>query len=695
MTPPATSRSGGFRALGSAGFIGRCSGFLFSAWSACTLDSARAENLPPLVVTATSDFPAAGYGGQEALATTTVLEATGHDLTEILRRVPGLAAQEAFGGFDPPRVAVRGSGIQSAPASRGLAVSLFGMPLNAADGSFNLALLEGSWIPSAALIRGPAAGVPALGGSLAFGGPGDVFEPAGRARFSHGSDETFSLAANGLHASAAMQLAGRAAVNRSGGWRAHSAQERASLLAAARVDLTSEADLTIQLLAARPWHEVPGPLTKHAALHDPQSIIPAVASERPLRETEYAHLAARLSMRGGHGAMSIALGGVNHRDEFRQLAANGISNTAADEAYFLVNATRDWECAGQQTRFATLLHAGWWDALRYRNAAGEKGALIGRQRLRPLNLTTSIDHRVQLAAGQFIEIGGSLLTAERAIDDRLNHRPGGMPVEPEFSGTRIAPRAAWSWQAWEDISLVASWARSYEPPTYNDLLFTSGPGNARVLDGAPLDWQRADSFECGLRGRHGGFAWSSQIYYALWQAEFLRLVDANGSSRGTVNAAHTIHRGWETAVEWSRRDPSGALAAGWANLALTDARFDRDPVYGYRRLGGVPPLGGALGLRWISPGGWFIAPEFHWRAGETYGDHFNDSGYGGTGLCSLDLGRRHPDGWSVTLGIRNLFDRRAIAGTTGVADRAANAGNPAIFLPAAGRAFILAFEHTW
>jgi iron complex outermembrane recepter protein len=668
---------------------------LISALSACAPDAARAEDLPPLVVTAASDLPAAGYGGQEALATFTVLEPAAHDLAEIFRRVPGLVSQEALGGFDPPRVAVRGSGIQSAPVSRGLAVSLFGMPLNAADGAFNLALLEGSWIESAALIRGPAAGVPALGGSLAFGGPGDVFEAESRAGFSIGSDESWSLSANGVHSAGAMDFAGRAAVNRTGGWRPHSAQRRESVYGAWRLDLTSDADLTIQFLAVRPWLEVPGPLTRDAAMREPESILPAVARDRPFRETEYAHLAARFSMRGAGGSMSVGLGGVSHRDEFRQLAANGISETVADEAYFLFNGTRDWEAAGQQTRFATILHAGWWDAERYRNAAGERGALIGRQRLRPLNLTTSIDHRVRIVDGQFLEIGGSLLIAERGIDDRHDHGPGGMPVEPEFSSTRFAPRAAWSWEPVEEFSLVASWARSYEPPTYNDLFFTSGPAWARVLDGAPLDWQRADSFECGVRGRHGGFAWSSHVYHAVWQAEFLRLVDETGSPRGTVNAGRTIHRGWETAAEWSHRDESGALAAMWANCNLTDARFDGDPVYGDRRLGGVPPFVGALGLRLVSPGGWFVAPEIHWRVGDTYGDHFNDTRYGGTGLCSLEVGRRHPHGWSVTIGIRNLFDRRAIASTTGVLDRAASPENAAIFLPAAGRTFVLGFEHTW
>jgi outer membrane receptor protein involved in Fe transport len=64
-------------------------------------------------------------------------------------------------------------------------------------------------------------------------------------------------------------------------------------------------------------------------------------------------------------------------------------------------------------------------------------------------------------------------------------------------------------------------------------------------------------------------------------------------------------------------------------------------------------------------------------------------------LFSLELGRRQADGWSVILGIQNLFDREAIASTAGVLERAANPDTTSIFLPANGRTFSLRLEHAW
>jgi iron complex outermembrane receptor protein len=609
--------------------------------------------------------------------------------------VPGLIVQDSFGGFDPPRLAVRGSGIQSAPTSRGLSISFFGMPLNSADGSFNLALLESSWMESAELTRGPAAGVPALGGSLSLGGAADLFIPVRAVRASYGSDQAAALSARGARTAGGFDFAARAAVNRSDGWRPYSRQERESVFSAARTAWDDDSDLTILFFGSRPWYEVPGPMTEHDALNNPTAPVPAVVRDRPRRETEYAQLAARASTRRADGHASIAAGGVYHRDEFRQLVANGISHTEANESYLIVNAGKDWGSSGRHTEFAALLQSGWWDASRYRNERGNTGALIGEQRLRPLTLTAAIDHRLELAASQHLEFGGSALTARRDIDDRFDRGAGAAPVDLSLSGTRFAPRAAWSWSPLDEATFVVSWARSYEPPTYNDLLFTEGPVNARVLRSAPLDWQRADSYEIGAYGRHDRFSWSSYIYYAPWRGEFLRLADENGSPRGTVNADRTVHTGWESSVEWDLLPDAETGLALWATYNLSDVRFDGDPAYGDRRLAGVPPHSGALGLHAVSPGGWFVAPGVQWQAGETYGDHFNNTGYGGFGLCSLEIGRRHPDGWSVTLGIQNIFDRNAIASTAGVLDRAPVPERTAIFLPAAGRSVELRFEYVW
>lgn len=651
--------------------------------------------LPPLVVKTARDQVAPEHGGIASLASVTPLDPISERLADRFQQVPGLITQDSFGGFDPPRLGVRGSGIQSAPTSRGLAISFFGMPMNAADGSFNLALLEDAWMESATLVRGPAAGVPALGGSLLLGHAGDAFGAGDSVAVGFGSDASFALSGSADGRVGDLDLTGRAAFNLTDGWRPHSAQERESGFAAIRSGLGEGWDLTVQLLASRPWYQVPGPMTEAAALNDPTATLAAVARDDPRRETEYAQLAARVGKRWGDSAVSFAVGGIYQDDSFYQLQANGVSDSEALETYLSFQAERDWNRAEQHTVFTVLLQAGWWDAARYRNDGGHRGKLIGEQQLDPLTLTASVDHRIQLTARQRLELGISTLTASRDVDDRLPASPGRPSVDLAFGGTRVAPRIAWSWNPLAETTIVASYARSFEPPTYGDLLFTTGPLAARELRSGSLDWQRADSFELALRGRYERFRGSSAVYYAPWRGEFLRLANPDGSTRGTVNAGRTVHTGVENQVEIQLLEEASIDLTGWATYNYTVARFDEDPVNGDGRLAGVPPHTGALGLRAVAPGGWFIAPGCQWRAGETYADHAHDLGYGGTALWSLELGRRHPDGWSVSLGIHNLFDRRAIASTAGVLDRAPVPQNAAIFLPAAGRTVGVRLEAGW
>lgn len=621
------------------------------------------------------------------------LETDSPDLTKVFRQVPGLVAQESFGGFDPPRLAARGSGLQSAPSSRGLWISFRGMPINAADGSFNLALLEGGWLESAELIRGTAAGVPALGGALAFGG--DPIGEGNRLSGSYGSHGSVALDARGSHSGETFEVAGRAAYAATGGWRPHSAQERESVFAASRFRLDERTDLTVQLLATSPWFEIPGPLTKFAALHTPTTPQAAVIRDRPRRETAYAQINARATRRWPDGSVSIACGAVGSHDAFYQLQANGVSETDGADAYFQLEAARDWGMADHHTEFSALLQSGWWDSSRYRNDAGEKGALIGDHRLRPLTLTTALGHRIDLAGDHHLGLGVSALTATRGLGDRFAGIAGSQPLVLDFHGTRVAPRVAWSWDLAADTTLTASWSRSYEPPTYNDLIHTEGPAAARVLRTADLDWQRADTFDLGIRGSHDRLAWSACLYYGLWRDEFLRLANADGSSRGTVNAGDTIHAGFESALEWDLYRQGGYSVTANLTYNYCDARFDEDPLYGNRHLAGVPPHTGWLGLRAVTPGGWFIAPGCDLREGSTYADHANNLAYGGSARWSLEIGRRHPDGWSLALGIGNLFDSADIASTSGVLDRAANPAATSIFLPAAGRTVSLRFEYAW
>lgn len=641
--------------------------------------------LSSLVVTAPQDeIPS-------PLATISPVPANNGRLFESLARVPGVITQDSFGGIEPPRIMVRGSGIQSAPSNRGIAMTWAGLPLNAADGSFNLALIESEWLESAALSRGTAAGVPALGGALDF--MPDVFHPTAIISASMASGNAYALQARNAWSRDMIALAGRAAWFRTDGWREHSRQERESVFAASRFNLDEESDLTISFLGSTPWHEVPGPLTKSQAFDDPTSVSAIVRRDRPRRDTRHAHLNATATRRAGDTRYLASAGVTATDDTFYQLQPNGVSTTEAWDAYLRLLTEREWSVGSQFTTLSALLQTGWWDALRYRNDSGNKGLKIGDQQMRPLTFTAALDHRIEIDDHQRIDLGVSWLAARREIDDRLRFED--IAQDLDHTDHFLAPRLAWSYDLTETITFTASASRSHEPPTYGDLLFMAGPPNARVLRVTYLDWQRADTLELGCQGSHGPFSWSAFLYHSWWDGELLRLVDETGAPRGTANASDTVHRGFEAGFQWDMFQHGDICAALEASYAYTQARFDTEPVNGHNRLGGVPPHVARFALPITHVDGWFIEPGCQIRSGTTYADHANDLSYGGTTLFSLELGRRQDDGWSVIFGIQNLLAREAIASTAGVLERAADPANTSIFLPANGRTFSLRLEHAW
>ncbi len=609
--------------------------------------------------------------------------------------LPGLIIQDSFGGIEPPRITVRGSGLQSAPVSRGLALAYNSFPLNYADGSFNLSLLETAWIEQAGLVSGPAAGAPQLGGSLNVWSSAALTRGYNKAGSMVGSHQTYALATEGSASGYDLTPAWGWALTRSDGWRNHSEQKRDSGLLALRSAANQSREWTIQAYGTHARFEVPGPLTKVDAFEQSESNNPAVRRDRPRRDTRFLQLAGRFTVYQHNGYHSFGGSFHTHRDHFYQLLPNGISQRSGEDWNLFLDGRKEWESAlTQRTDYTLLLQTASWDANRFRTAEGTRGSQIGNHQLRPMSFSATLDHRIHFPASHSLEIGASLLAARRRSNDQ-DADTDERATEHILSRSKWAPRASWAWQFHPSTRLVLGWSRTYEAPTYEDLFFTAGPMAERVLRSQSLDWQRADSLEIALHGSNDRLQWTLSAYHAPWRRELLRLVDESGSPRGTVHAGRTLHSGLEASAQirlYHSERVQHRLRLTWQSAF---ARFDGDTVYGNNRLAGLPPHSALITLEHEWATGWFLQSRMKLQTGRTYADHANQLYYGGSTLCSIEVGRRFADGWKVSLGILNLFDRRSIASTAGVLDQAANPDNTLIFLPASGRRFELRADYVW
>lgn len=657
-----------------------------------TADDEGVPILPPWYVMAPDDplgLP------QPLLAHSIPLDADGPGLRAQFRRIPGLLVQESFGGVDPPRLSARGSGIQSAPLSRGLFINFNGLPLNLADGSFNLALIENAWLDHAQFVAGPAAGVPALGGALSLWSQGGRFEPSRKLRLGGGSDKTVFVQPQWVEAVDQGVLAIEGGFLHSDGWRDQSSQRRESLWAGWHRRINEHTRIRYQLYAVRPSFEVPGPLPKSMALEDPKRTIPRVQADRPQRSSDYLRGGITLQQQAAEGTLALSVFGVYHADDFRQLLPNGMTQSNSREAGLTLDLVREnaliWE---GETHFRLYLQAARGNSQRFTTVGGQPGDIIGDNDLRPATLNARLAQQWTLNERHQFEMGMGLLAARRAIRENFSGRP---TTALSDSDAKLMPFLGWTYSFSDSWSLAVTYARGYEPPTFSDLLFTefNPPPPQPVLRSRSLAWQRADSLDLRLQGGSDSLVVATGPHYAVWRNEWLRLVDDTGAALGTVNADKTIHAGWETALSWlAYSDPQQQWTL-WLNHQYLNVRFDNDSLYGNRRLAGIPPHSGAIGLRGDFIGGWFFANEVFGQAGKAWADHANTLSSGGFGIWNLDTGRAHPSGWLVGLRILNVLDRRAIASTAGVLDEATMGANQPIFLPASGRRFELRMEYQW
>ena len=634
----------------------------------------------------------------------------GWQVADLLASLPGLVLQEGFGGIDPPRLSVRGSGLQSAPVNRGLAIWLDDLPFGMADGSFNLSLLEPALTDGASLALGSSAGASALGGVLRFRSRSWVGAEAGGWHLGWGSDRFLAARLGGAIGpqppepsdlrsdGQSWSFAGGASYRSSEGWREQSSYERAAVNGRLSLAMPQGPEFALQIYGAWPRYEVPGPLPLEAALQNPRSNSPAVKRDLPERRSAYTRmgLTFRTPLEEG-GFWRVGAFAARHEDDFQQLVANGISHQRGVEGGFVAEISHPWGHATSQHSTFHLVHqAGDRTASRYRNLSGQQGPLIGDNRLLAHTLSLGLSHEAGLCehASLFLGLGG--VWARREIQDRLPSSSTPPATAVSSSDLQWQPRIGLNWSLGRGFSWHLGWSRAWEPPTFDDLLFLDGPATARVLRRTSLRWQRADTWEMGLQWSHGGLSLRSGPYQGRWHGELLRLVAPDGSPLGTVNAGQTRHRGWESSLRWVLPE---AVPGKWSFTAVhqwSDHRLVSDPVWTGNRLAGVPPHSGSVTLEGRLGAGWSLAPAFRWQSGKTYADHANTLSSSGFWVASCELGWRSTSlGWRASLRVENLLDRRYIASSAGLLDRAAMGPATPIFLPAPPRRWEIALGRDW
>ncbi len=613
-------------------------------------------------------------------------------LAEALRHLPGVMLQESFGGFEPPRLSLRGSGLDSAPTARGVALLVDGLPLARADGSFHSGLFDPLLFSRVEVYRGTmhAALTPAVLGGVLHAVSRAGAGPVGTTLRLEGGDFGQTRAQFAAHGSEAGLAA---SFTRSRGWRESSRQERHALQANARRPLGPAAQVEATAYFARADYDVPGPLTLADALARPRTVSAAVLRDQPHRDSDVARLALQARAAPAAGAFAAGLAWLRLRDTFRQLQPNGESAGTSDDLTAHATLARHVALGGREHHLLARVtgSTGVNRVERFLNDRATRGARFGAYDARARTVALSVENLVwvhrELSAG----IGFTALHARRELVDRFAPPGAAGAVSRTVAARDLSPRAGLAWHPRPDLTFRLAASRGAEPPSFDDLLAVQGAHPQLTLRSRDLRAQHATTVEAGAQGRAGPLTWNLTAYHGRWRDEILRLADAAGLPRGAVNAGSTRHVGLETALRWRLRDAPHGLVLG-VTSTLGRFTFEDDPVYGDHRLAGSPPHVGAAELVYEHPRGAFAALETTWVAGRTSVDHAGRLGYGGHTFVHARLGWRAGERFVVFLAARNLLDRRHLASTAGVLDLARAPAATTIFLPGPARALSLGLE---
>ncbi|WP_437883991.1 TonB-dependent receptor family protein [Pseudomonas sp. LRF_L74] len=271
----------------------------------------------------------------------------------------------------------------------------------------------------------------------------------------------------------------------------------------------------------------------------------------------------------------------------------------------------------------------------------------------------------------------------------------GHSASVDYDKWSLAPRLGVTWQATPELQLFANVSRSLNPAATWQYSPSTYATNLNYVK--PLEDQKANTVEFGLRATGDGYDASLAIYRAWVKNELLtvELAPATGTTAALTsafNGSPTIHQGIEAGL-------TNTLWAGGGDQVLlrqaytfNDFRFRDDSVFGSNQLPGVPRHYYQAELRYEQAGG-FSAGLNLTAASSYYVDFANTFKANGYALLGARLGYTPNKQWSLFLDLTNLTDKTYASGTATVYN--AQGKDTAVFYPGDGRAAVAGVSYTF
>lgn len=615
-------------------------------------------------------------GGVEVVPDTAFKNTPANTIRDVLGWVPGVITLPKS-NIDN-RVSIRGSGLTRNYGNRGVNLYMDGIPINTADGLFDVFEIDPTVYRYVEVYKGANAlryGANSLGGAVNFVTPTGRDASSFETRLDAGSFGYARSQASTGGAKGPYDWFVSASAQREDGYRDHSNGQIERGSANFGYQFSPDAE-TRFYVNANSWRQrLPGELTKSAALNSPQTADSEFVRQDQQRNIDSVRVANKTTLRFDATTIDFGIFGVNrHVDHpiYRYL------DYRVNDYGGFVRATDDRIIGGFRNRLITGInvHNGTIDYEEYANLTGAvKGALLFSTLDKSQNYSAYAENSFYFLRNVAFVAGGQFQYTVRDRQDRFLS-------DGDQSGRRaydiFSPKVGLLWDvdpAWQVFGNVS---RSAEVPTFDVNSFAS-PASTNV------DAQTATTYEIGTRGRRPDFTWDISLYRAQIRNELQCLTTGPFSPCTVVNADRTVHQGIEAGLGIAfLKSVFSTDDRVWFNVVYTynDFFFDGDTRYGNNRLPGVPTHSVRAELLYKHPNGFYAGPNVDWVPQAYFADNANGLTVDPYALLNFKVGYGRDRGWSGYVEGRNLFDTRYISST--IIAGAATATS-ALFNPGAGR----------
>ena len=632
-------------------------------------------------------------GGTEVVDAERYLTGRSSTLADTFFLSPGVIAQPRFGS-DEARLSIRGSGLQRTFHGRGIRVLQDGVPINLADGGFDMQSLEPTAAEYINIWRGGNAlayGSSTLGGAIDYISYTGQSAPGFQTRAEIGSWNYQRLTLAGGFSEGSRDLFSTFAYQAQDGFRDHANQENFRLFNNFGWQIADNLETRFYLSAVQSNSELPGSLTRAQMNDDPRQANPLNILRDQRRDYELLRIANKTTLRSGANTFEMT-SAFTYKDLDHPIFQ--VIDQLSQDYIWGFNVTNESELFGRENRLKAglLISYGETDAAQYlysSPSSSKRGAKLQDDRQVASNIEVYVEDQYELGKG-FVAIVG----ASAARNRRENTREFGT-VTPstnyDLKYDQIAPKAGLRWDG-EQMQFFANVSGSYEPPSFSET----------ITSNIARDAQTGMTVEIGTRGRMGFMRWDLALYHAKIENELLTVLDPITNLSTTTNAEETSHAGAELGAEidllgndWDAEVENRLVL----HSAWTYGRFQfekhQTAAYDYagNTIAGLPPHLIRAELLWKNSAGYYAGPTFEWVPQGAFIDHRNTLKSDPYNLIGLKVGRRVEDGISWFIEARNLNDE-VFAATTGVIDNAGGS-DVAQFLPGDGLGVFAGIDFKW